>query len=744
MAKAPRRTASIDLLKDVELTAAGTNTWTFTMKRANVEISATYKKLLTNTDITVQGIAAVTYNGQAQEPTVTVQDGSTVLTLGTDYTVTYSNNTNAALSTAATAPTVTITGAGNYSGTVTKTFTIQKANITSLTAPTTEELTYNGGDQTLVIAGQVEGGTVVYSLDGQNYSADIPKGKDAGAYMVFYKVEPDANHDTNLAAQFVLQTIFKAPLTSLTLASTELVYNQQEQTPEISSVKAGEFIVNADDYTVSGSGTSVGTYMLTVTAKNSAKNFTGSSSMQYSIVPADASTKFTLTVTPESVSYDGTAMTPTVTVQDGNATLVEGTDYTVAYENNVNIGTATVTVTGKGNYTGTKTATFTIDMGNGSVVFSPWRFEKTYGDPNFIILPEVIGDGTLTYWSDNENILTVDENTGEVTIVGVGKGRIYAEISTGTLYIGSSDWYEVTVSPKALTEDMIGDIAEQNYTGEALTPEVVVSDGEAVLEESTDYTVAYADNTDLGQATVTVTGTGNYTGKVTKTFDIAMAQLTLDEVNDNSAELLDADGKWFDVTLKRTLSAGSWNTFAVPFDVETPDGWTVKSLESSSLEDGVLTLTFADAQGIEAGQPYLVKVEKDVDLSEQTFVGVKVSAESKPTETDGADLIPTLGKTAIEGEKESVLFLGAENKLYRPAELPADMKGFRAYFLLKGEAATAQEVRMDMGDDEITGINGINRTNEADKTFYDLNGRKVTTPTKKGVYIVNGKKVVVK
>ena len=72
------------------------------------------------------------------------------------------------------------------------------------------------------------------------------------------------------------------------------------------------------------------------------------------------------------------------------------------------------------------------------------------------------------------------------------------------------------------------------------------------------------------------------------------------------------------------------------------------------------------------------------------------------------------------------------------------MKGFRAYFLLKGEAATAQEVRMDMGDDEITGINGINRTNEADKTFYDLNGRKVTTPTKKGVYIVNGKKVVVK
>lgn len=41
------------------------------MERANVEISCTYKKLLTNTDITIGNIAALTYNQQAQEPTVT-------------------------------------------------------------------------------------------------------------------------------------------------------------------------------------------------------------------------------------------------------------------------------------------------------------------------------------------------------------------------------------------------------------------------------------------------------------------------------------------------------------------------------------------------------------------------------------------------------------------------------------------------------------------------------------------------
>jgi len=59
-------------------------------------------------------------------------------------------------------------------------------------------------------------------------------------------------------------------------------------------------------------------------------------------------------------TYTGSAITPTVTVKDGETTLVLNTDYTVAYSNNVETGTATVTVTGKGNYSGTATANFTI------------------------------------------------------------------------------------------------------------------------------------------------------------------------------------------------------------------------------------------------------------------------------------------------------------------------------------------------------------------------------------------------
>ena len=58
--------------------------------------------------------------------------------------------------------------------------------------------------------------------------------------------------------------------------------------------------------------------------------------------------------------YTGSAIEPAVTVKDGETTLTLGTDYTIGYSANVNVGTATATITGKGNYSGSREATFTI------------------------------------------------------------------------------------------------------------------------------------------------------------------------------------------------------------------------------------------------------------------------------------------------------------------------------------------------------------------------------------------------
>ena len=105
------------LLDEIAVTKNETDgTWTFTMPEANVWVVATYTKNVQ--DAWIEAIADQTYTGSDIEPTVTVKDGETPLTLGADYTVAYSNNVETGTAT------VTVTGTGDYSGEATATFTI--------------------------------------------------------------------------------------------------------------------------------------------------------------------------------------------------------------------------------------------------------------------------------------------------------------------------------------------------------------------------------------------------------------------------------------------------------------------------------------------------------------------------------------------------------------------------------------------------------------------------------------------
>ena len=113
--------------------------------------SAATKKSIVGYTVTLSP-TAYTYNGSAKQPTVTVRNGSVTLVNGTDYKVTYSNNTNAGTAT------VKIDGAGsNYTGTITKTFTINKATqtpaaqiaVSSITAGNTAAVDVKGGYGTL-------------------------------------------------------------------------------------------------------------------------------------------------------------------------------------------------------------------------------------------------------------------------------------------------------------------------------------------------------------------------------------------------------------------------------------------------------------------------------------------------------------------------------------------------------------------------------------------------------------------
>lgn len=132
--------------------------------------------------------------------------------------------------------------------------------------------------------------------------------------------------------------------------------------------------------------------------------------------------------------------------------------------------------------------------------------------------------GKITYSSSKEDVATVDETTGIVTVKGAGTTTIKAHTDGSDEYLPADASYELTVKAKDIsTTATIADIEAKTYTGEELKPELTVKDGETPLKEGTDYDVVYTDNVFPGTATATVTFKGNYTGKATKTFTINRA-----------------------------------------------------------------------------------------------------------------------------------------------------------------------------------------------------------------------------
>ena len=143
---------------------------------------------------------------------------------------------------------------------------------------------------------------------------------------------------------------------SVTLSTSTYAYDGKAKTPYVTVKVGGKTLKKDTDYTVSYSNnTKVGTAKVTITGKG---NYTGSVSKTYSI--KNNFKKATISGISNK-SYTGKNITQSITVKHNGKTLKKGTDYTVSYSNNKNIGTATVKITGKGSYTGTVTKTFKIN-----------------------------------------------------------------------------------------------------------------------------------------------------------------------------------------------------------------------------------------------------------------------------------------------------------------------------------------------------------------------------------------------
>ena len=214
------------------------------------------------------------YTGNELTQTVTVTVGGKELTKDTDYTVTGLTGTEPG------SYPVTVTGTGNYTGEVTKSFTISKAQISSAA------ITYDAGPYGYTGKEWKPEVTVSFNsatlTAGNDYTVSYENNINAGTAKII--ITGIGDHFTGLTEKTF--TINSAEISGCTFAPiADVTYNTKAHTPEVTVAISGRTLEADKDYTVSyASNVNAGTATVTVTGKG---NFTGSANTTFTIAKAD-------------------------------------------------------------------------------------------------------------------------------------------------------------------------------------------------------------------------------------------------------------------------------------------------------------------------------------------------------------------------------------------------------------------------------------------------------------------------
>ena len=209
-----------------------------------------------------------------------------------------------------------------------------------------------------------------------------------------------------------------------------------------------------------------------------------------------------------------------------------------------------------------------------------------------------------------------------------------------------------------------------------------------------------------------------------------LAVLSLDENSDSNESTLSSEvGQTHNVAITRSLLTNeSFNTICLPFALDNDQledifgaGYDLEKLTGSSLDGDELTLTFDKVTALEAGKPYLLQPANNV--TNPSFEGVTIG-ETAPVniETSLIDFKGTFNPTDLEVGNHNILCLGASNSLFWP-NTSNPIKGFRAYFEVKGDAKKAKAARIVKKEDQAQAIDNIENSNPAQKRI--LNGQLV-------------------
>ena len=564
------------------------------------------------TGIEVTKPADSKYDGNVHENKPEVKDTKTGATLveGTDYTLSYKGDT-----TNAGTVTVTITGVGNYTGSHNVEYQITKRNVT-LTSATASKVY----DKTPLTNSNVTvGGDGFAKLEGASYHVTGSQTNVGDSDNEFtYKLNDDTKASNyNIEVKFgklYITTQDGKVIVVITGHKATYDYDGTEKTVNGYDVSITEGSTYAEaDFTFNGNAevkaTAADTYPMGLKVSDFTNNNTNYSSVTFvvndgslvinpkSIIPDGPDTpdekKTGIEVTdPDDSIYDGLPHVNPLTVTDTKTgtTLVKDTDYTLSYsEDVINVGTVDVTVKGIGNYTGEFKKSYKI---------TPREYTVTTESAKKVY------DGTaLTAGGKIEGIVD-----GEVVVVHTTGSQTEVGSTPNTYKL---EWKKASSKNYKLKEDSIGTltVTEQtidpgkdpdkpnpNYSGVTInkpsnkvydgkehkwSPAVADKEGNALVE-GTDYEVAYSTSdfrNVTGTITVTISGIGNYTGTVTRTYEITPKAYTVTtesakKVYDGTA--LTAGGKIegivsgetveFTTTGSRTVEGTSKNTYSLKWN----------------------------------------------------------------------------------------------------------------------------------------------------------------------------------
>jgi len=318
-----------------------------------------------------------------------------------------------------------LTGDANHNDVVSTPITTTISKVTpTVTAPVTKTgLVYSELAQTLADNGSTNFGTLQYSSDGQTYTTSVPQAINAGEHTVYYKVVGDSNIN-DVAAATITASIAKVTPTVTAPTPKVVVFDGTAQeliTAGSTDFGTIQYKVGSDSWSTEiPTRTNGGSYELLYKVVGDSNI----NDVPYDTVECSISEKeitATVELSQDTYVYDGLAKTPSVTVKDGSV-IIDPSEYSVSYSNNINAGTATVSVYDNdgGDYNVVGSATFTITKTSGSVTSAPTAKSLTYSGSAQTLANEGSGTGIMYYSlsedSDFSTTVPTGTNSGSYTV----------------------------------------------------------------------------------------------------------------------------------------------------------------------------------------------------------------------------------------------------------------------------------------------------------------------------------------